>query len=103
MNADTVTLLCTRLSPAKATELREALERARVVGVLDAWADEHSGYSFRTDTEPGDCYSEEPWLCHVASADGRKVSAAYKKLAGRGETPDAARAAAAKAIEAGEV
>ncbi len=57
--------------PDPGADLAVALERARVVGVLDAWA---------------------------AKNDDTRVAGPFQA-----ETPDAARAAAAKAIEAGEV
>lgn len=72
------------------SNLAEVLERARVVGVLDAWA-ESSGI------EPALYPSQNrkgQWCCAYA-AHGRPVY---------GSSRDAARAAAAKAIiEAGEV
>jgi hypothetical protein len=71
-------------------EVEAALERARVVGVLDAWA--------------SDGYREHRAM---ASSDGRGVCALFnyarKSPYFYGKTIDEARAAAAKAIEAGEV
>lgn len=69
-----------------------ALERARVVGVLDAWAEKTKGW-WTTDTflTPGIA----GWVCEMEWPGGKRTFSR--------ETPDAARAAAAKAIEAGEV
>lgn len=71
----------------------DALERARVVGVLDAWqsADRLSRESALFHT------SGHSWCIALVSNSGGTRSYFY------GDTPDAARAAAAKAIEAGEV
>ncbi len=73
--------------------LIDALERARVVGVLDAFAE-------CTGIEPAVYRSQTPglWCCDCdgfSNHDGNKVF--------RGPTRDDARAAAAKAIENGEV
>jgi hypothetical protein len=72
----------------------EALEHARVVGVLDAWAE-------RTGTEPAVYRSlSQPgmWCC---DCDG--LSDPDARTCFYGATRGAARAAAAKAIESGEV
>lgn len=78
-------------SPA---ELAEALERARVVGVLDAWA---AGPAPDSDRSWATRCVEEGRLfaCHLVTHDSNRKWC--------GKTADAARAAAAKAIEAGEV
>lgn len=75
-----------------------ALERARAVGVLDAWADRSASYGwsckltvFRGQAEPDDAHK---YVCHLTL--GRGVS--YF-----GPTADAARAAAVEAIEKGRV
>lgn len=73
-------------------ELRECLERARVVGVLDAWA----GQSIQFAWEYMMAMSRGEWMCRLW-----KGSAIVRSFAGH--SADAARAAAAKAIEAGEV
>lgn len=67
-----------------------ALERARVVGTLDAWAEKLEGNSVNLYR------AHKDWELELDN--GRDVQASY-----RGVTPDAARAAAAKAIESGEV
>lgn len=67
-----------------------ALERARVVGVLDARAAAPKRLPFFTMLFPDD----SGWLCTTREEYGPEFE---------GATPDAARAAAAKAIEAGEV
>jgi len=72
-----------------------ALERARVVAVLDAWA-EKSPTDRHWATYPGDAVEDEPF-CSLGSMFRNKVRNFT------GPTPDAARSAAAKAIEAGEV
>jgi hypothetical protein len=65
-----------------------ALERARVVGVLDAWSDAHpTSVAFATRKRPGSRHC-------CASASHAKVF--------YGDSHDDARSAAAKAIEAGE-
>lgn len=72
----------------------DALERARVVGVLDAWAE-------RTGVEPAVYRSlNKPglWCC---DCDGLSDPNARRRF--YGNSRDAARAAAAKAIESGEV
>jgi hypothetical protein len=74
--------------------LDAALERARVVGVLDAWA-ERTGVEpavYRSLSKPG------LWCC---DCDGLSDPDARRCF--YGDSRDAARAAAAKAIEAGEV
>lgn len=77
-----------------AEELEQALERARVVGVLDAWAavpalDSDRSWATRC-VEEGLLFA-----CHLVTHDSNRKWF--------GKTPDAARAAAAKAIESGEV
>lgn len=71
--------------------IREALERARVVGVLDAWAESGPGRSYYVTATPVGEY----W-CKVFEAGD--MLAAFTRP---GATRDAARAAAAKAVEAG--
>lgn len=72
--------------------LLAVLERARVVGVLDAWA----GQSIQFAWEYMMAMSRGEWMCRLW-----KGSAIVRSFAGH--SADAARAAAAKAIEAGEV
>jgi hypothetical protein len=75
-------------------QLSAALERARVVGVLDEWATKHKRFPVPSPTKHGNgCF--ELWLSE-APLIGEGVSRCYV-----GDSPDAARAAAAKAIEAG--
>lgn len=71
-------------------EQMEALERARVVGVLDAWADKH------------ECATPEVTRLLNKSKEGQFRVWLLGHVV-YGKTRDAARAAAAKAIEAGEV
>jgi hypothetical protein len=66
--------------------LRDAIERDRVVAVLD-------GCSFETRVVR--YYDGGPWECHLAWAGGGCMR--------QGSSPDAARDAAAKAIDNGEV
>lgn len=80
-------------------QLSAALERARVVGVLDAWAAKPGNENYPFKTQPAEGFGpEDSWCCWSESVDvpGRKQFF-------YGPDPDAARAAAAKAIEAGEV
>jgi hypothetical protein len=84
------------------SEIVVALERARVVGVLDSWVEKprpHNGFAWCILDEgaPGD---PQRFICELRTVgmadddDGLQFS---------GATPDAARAAAAKAIETGAV
>lgn len=78
------------MSTPEATALAEALERARVVAVLDGWAEKHGArYQLLSLGAIG---------CRVSL-----VKRGATPLHLDGPTPDAARAAAARAIEAGEV
>ena len=91
---DEMTNHCGCISVFTSTEdlVTEALERARVVGVLDTWA-ESGKYPFFTMP----IHHEHPaggWVCCTRTFGGPEFVA---------DTADAARAAAAKAIEAGEV
>lgn len=74
--------------------LIESLERARVVGVLDAWA--------RADDErywvSGPTYGGEGGYCTLWHVENKRVGGPF-----HAQTEDAARAAAAKAIENREV
>lgn len=72
----------------------EMLERARVVGVLDAWLQLDKAQYVRLweDGLGG-------WHCDLVLSDSLGTSSKLGSFA----TADAARAAAAKAIEAGEV
>lgn len=63
------------------------IERARVVGVLDVWAGLGNFWLIRRHSAAGD-----EWQCWCNN-----------KLTSWGPTPDAARAAAAKAIEEGSI
>ncbi len=71
-----------------------ALERARVVGVLDAWAKGSKSLGW----ECCDCDKQTCCTLEITENGGATRTIEYY-----GATPDAARAAAAKAIEAGEV
>jgi len=73
-----------------------AIERARVVGVLDAWAGNPLKSRAAWYTATSDDMSE--WRCTLYPENGTLGAKHYF-----GQNPDAARAAAAKAIEAGEV
>ncbi|HEY6924451.1 MAG TPA: hypothetical protein VI653_13350 [Steroidobacteraceae bacterium] len=76
-------------------EVEAAIERARVVGVLDAWADA-LGYRVWAMIRN----SSGGWAVELhEGADGQEAST----VLGHANTPDDARAAAAKAIEAEEV
>ena len=80
--------------PADAAQHRaitEALERARVVAVLDGWA----VTGRRNVPQVQRALSGPGWSVLVAGAE--------RDYFFEGPTPDAARAAAARAIEAGEV
>lgn len=72
--------------------LAEIIERARVVGVLDAWADLAAHRSHELVRLAFGAFEVR---FHPNYANGHALCV--------GATPDAARAAAAKAIEAGEV
>jgi hypothetical protein len=80
----------------------KALERARVIGVLDAWAsspfDGTSVHARRVSAMPA--HMGSGWRCYLQIGVGAMNCRAHKFS---GATPDAARAAAAKAIEAGDV
>lgn len=82
----------------------EAIERARVVEVLDAWARIGHAISWATfvDIEFDDDsnVTKETWTIELSGLSG-KYPVDTREF--QGPTPDAARAAAAKAIEAGEV
>lgn len=80
------------LDPADVRDVQAALERARVVAVLDGWAETSPGCGWRmTDMGSTPTCTLYPT---VRTAEARHFTAS---------TPDAARAAAARAIEAGEV
>ncbi len=79
--------------PQDVRDVAAALERARVVGALDAWAADGHGREWAIRI----ANVGEPWC--VMRQNGLLLSS----LSRRGDSPDAARAAAAKAIEAGEV
>lgn len=76
-------------------QISEHVERARVVAVLDAWAD-RTGDSASHDTcrAPVGSWRCTLWQGHEGDDDAQHYGA---------DSPDAARAAAAKAIESGEV
>jgi hypothetical protein len=80
-----------------------ALERARVVGVLDAWVrDNPAKRSHMTTGHPGSNVVGQPlFACCLTDIAGRTDPNQKKRFVADSE--DAARAAAAKAIEAGEV
>lgn len=79
------------MSTPEATALAEALERARVVAVLDGWAEKRGTLTPAPRKRP------------------KRLGGGYIVFTGKacrgfmGESRDAARAAAARAIEAGEV
>lgn len=74
-------------------EAHIAADRHRVVGVLDAWATKPGSFRVSlTETKRGE------WMCLCEHSDDSE-----KDIRRYGATPDAARAAAAKAIESGEV
>lgn len=75
--------------------LASALERARVVGVLDAWAGRYARamWQIELNADGAECVGR-------VDEGARGVRQYFRKTA---NTVDAARAAAAKAIEAGEV
>ncbi len=83
--------LCTRIHAEDEATLA-ALERARVVGVLDVWAEKHKSLNWASWPDCG----PNGYACCLTHLDD-STRDFY------GPTPDAARAAAAKAIEAGEV
>jgi hypothetical protein len=85
-------------------ELRDAIERARVVGVLDAWRAQSDYRAWGCSLPSVSIDSSGQILgfaCHLETI-GAPGEPAHGRVY-RGATPDAARAAAAKAIEAGEV
>jgi hypothetical protein len=75
-------------SEGRDQRIAEALDRARVVGVLDAWTMVRPALARRYETMSDVCVLWD-------SVSGRHIYT--------GGTPDAARAAAAKAIENGDV
>jgi hypothetical protein len=77
------------LSPHDVRGVAAAIERARVVGVLDAWAVRENYVRYGTN------YDGQGLCVLVRGLKGDKMFYAV--------TLDAARAAAAKAIESGEV
>lgn len=81
------------MSSGGITETLAAIERARVVGVLDAWAKPGQFVAVG-----GGYYGATNDTCDVSLVRDDYVVRRFG-----GETLDAARAAAAKAIEAGEV
>ncbi len=78
-------------------ELIAALERARVVGVLDGWVAGRIDRDMSLDIHPPTGHTTVMLWANRGPRGGRNY------IAFRGPTPDAARAAAARAIEAGEV
>lgn len=76
-------------------ETASAVERARVVGVLDAWAASRRGQWNLRSNMLGDAFS-----CDLVWTEARRRRLRSDLF---GPTPDAARAAAAKAIEDGKV
>lgn len=83
------------LDPADVRDVQSALERARVVAVLDGWADKERGWHTSETWDKGD----QAWLVMLHGPHSEIGS----EPSFTGPTPDAARAAAARAIEAGEV
>ncbi len=75
----------------------EALERARVVAVLDGWAQANPGWAWRCIETGARCCCEGVFIHNNREPLNDERFDCY------GPTPDAARAAAARAIEAGEV
>lgn len=88
---------CGSLNKALA-ELEQQVERARVVGVLDAWARLNGYYRIAQMRLPAD----GSWQLYLVR-EGVVHGSPPRTWSFVAPTPDAARAAAAKAIEAGEV
>jgi hypothetical protein len=94
MNIDTLWDRYYEDPSAVVDEIKLVIERARVVGVLDAWSDRNP--------------SKEPFSTWRIGATGERKYCCASQFNRSGErsyfgpTADAARAAAAKAIEAGE-
>lgn len=81
-----------RLPAGALVMLRVSVERDRVASVLDGWADKpNRARSWEV------LKRDDGWDCMLHSGTGKTL------FAGVQSTPDAARAAAARAIEAGEV
>ena len=79
---------CEKFGVPGGIELEQALERARVVAILDAWGLDN-GFEWT-------CQGRTVTLCtYLEGSD--------EPFRFTGPTPDAARAAAARAIESGEV
>lgn len=87
-----------RTPEALAQEICEALERARVVGVLDAWAQSCPGWAWRCVGSTSGRFCCEGVFIHP-----NREPLTDERFDCYGPTPDAARAAAAKAIESGKV
>lgn len=83
-------------------QVSEHVERARVVGVLDAWAASQPkvcGQGVRLVFAYNTLASGNP-SCRLSA---QHPATGADQFLGEGPTPDAARAAAAKAIESGTV
>ena len=85
---------CATIPAADCKLILAALERARVVGVLDGWAHPDTGRGFVWRLEYLD--DANLWELSLKPTQGKRVS--YTAA-----TPDEARAKAVAAIEAGEV
>ncbi len=88
----------------EAGAVEELLERARVVGVLDAWAAARPLELRRVELRGDGPGLECLWTTTCTyTRSGDSPDERYTVYQLHGPTPDAARAAAAKAIENGEV
>ena len=86
--------LCRELA-SEALAARASLGRARVVAVLDAWARDCPELDGSRTVALEFREADHQWICRMYDGDYMSARA--------GKTPDAARAAAAAAIEKGSV
>lgn len=85
------------LDPVDVRAVQAAIERARVLGVLDGWAGTDMGLQHVTrHNDRPDRSDPMQWMCELTYLDDQCAN--YY-----GSTPDEARAKAAAAIERGEV
>jgi hypothetical protein len=96
--------LCDALHTTVDPSIGDALERARVVGLLDAWAEARWSFgaswtTARRDVAPDDHTAYQYSCRNETFSDGKR----HINREFYGETPDAARAAAAKAIESADL